>query len=152
MSRASTVMAFGACLAMMASACSPAPAATVVLPEVERVAVLVSASYPGRTAEEVESLLAEPLGQRLQGLAGLHETNLTAMQDTCAMILTFGNEIDQTTALDAVHQALADASYLPADLPHQPQISAYHSPERKDGQFPRLGALIQPTQKAKPTR
>lgn len=109
MSRASILMAALACLAMIASACSPAPAATVVLPEVERVEVLISASYPG-------------------------------------------HEIDQTTALDAVHQALADASYLPADLPHQPQISAYHSPERKDGQFPRLGALIQPTQKAKPTR
>jgi multidrug efflux pump subunit AcrB len=149
MTRLPIRMPFWVCLALVASACSSrsssSPAPTFVMPKVNvtGVKIKVTASYPGHTAEEVQKLLGAPLNEHLENLEGVDSKTLIALQDSCTVVLIFSHEVDEARALDIVQKALADTSYLPADLPRKPQASPYRHPP---------GSIFNSTQKTEPAR
>jgi multidrug efflux pump subunit AcrB len=85
-------------------------------PSVEWPIILVSASWPGASAEDVEQLIVIPIEQQLRTMTGLQQMNSTTRIGSTLIQMDFSFDTDMSQALDTVHDRIAQVRNLPADL------------------------------------
>jgi multidrug efflux pump subunit AcrB len=85
-------------------------------PSVEPPIILVNASWPGASAEDVEQLVTAPIEQQLRTLVGLQQMNSVSTQGSARIQLAFDFDADLSKALDTVSDRIAQVRNLPADI------------------------------------
>ena len=82
----------------------------------------VSVVWPGSSAEDVESLVTQPLEDQLQGLDELKSTSSTSREGLSRIILEFSESTDLSAAQDLVKDSISQVRNLPATS-ETPQVS-----------------------------
>ena len=91
-------------------------------PSVNFDVVLITASYPGTSPREVESLLVTPIERELKGIDGIKTTRSTSYPGTMQITIEIDPEYrDRSRLVSEVQQAINRAD-LPDDLPNDPVI------------------------------
>ncbi|MBU2097150.1 MAG: efflux RND transporter permease subunit, partial [Gammaproteobacteria bacterium] len=85
-------------------------------PSVEFPEILIRASWPGASAEDMEQLIVIPLEQQLRTLNELQQMYSTSTQGQANLNLQFTFETDLSKALDMVNDRVAQVRNLPADM------------------------------------
>ncbi len=98
-------------------------------PEVNFPRVLVTTSYFGNSAADIENLITRPLEKELMGMKGLDVVTSSSMQDFSIVLVEF--DFSVTDADDRVKDAVDKArSELPNDLTIEPQIEKFDVSEK----------------------
>ena len=85
-------------------------------PSVEWPNILISANWPGASAEDVEQLIVVPIEQQLRTLNELQQMYSTSTQGLATINLEFTFETDLSKALDMVNDRIAQVRNLPSDM------------------------------------
>lgn len=85
-------------------------------PSVEWPLILVSASWPSASAEDVEQLIVVPIEQQLRTMTGLQQMYSTTRIGSTLIQMEFSFNTDMSKALDTVHDRIAQVRNLPADM------------------------------------
>lgn len=101
-------------------------------PNFELDTISVSTTWPGASAEDVESAITIPLEQRLKNLDFLDEINSSSAPSVSGITINFEEDADISKALDQVKKAVEGFTNLPedADLPIVTQAVRYESVAR----------------------
>lgn len=94
-----------------------------VAPEINLTLLVVSASLPGATPEDVEALLTIPLENELKSVDGLDTVQSTSNNSFASVVMTFVRGIDKDRALADVEAALSRIGELPEDAT-EPRVEA----------------------------
>lgn len=98
-------------------------------PEVNFPQVIITTSYFGNSAADIENLITRPLEKELMGMKGIDEVSSSSRQDFSIIIAKF--DFSVTDASDRVKDAVDKARpELPDDLTIEPQIEEFDVSER----------------------
>jgi multidrug efflux pump subunit AcrB len=78
--------------------------------------VFIDVSWPGASAEDVETLLTDPIEQAVRNVNGLHEMTSRTENGSVSLRVQFDHGADMTVALDQVKQRVANIRNLPPDI------------------------------------
>jgi multidrug efflux pump subunit AcrB len=108
--------------------------------------VFVEVTWPGASAEDLESLVTSPIEQALRSLHALNEITSRSEHGYARILVRFDHGADITLGLDQVKQQVAGVRNLPAGI-EPPEIRRYVDLEpvavlqvSGDGQRGRAGA------------
>ncbi|ALO44826.1 efflux RND transporter permease subunit [Pseudohongiella spirulinae] len=85
-------------------------------PSVEWPYVLINASWPGASAEDVEQLIVIPIEQQLRTMPNLQQIASTSRQGSAGIEVEFMFSADLSRALDDVNDRIAQIRNLPPDM------------------------------------
>jgi len=79
--------------------------------------VVVEASYPGASPQDMEKLVIKPIEDQMDGVEGLDQLSATAQEGTAAVVVQFklGTNLD-LAAVDVQRRVDTARVYMPADL------------------------------------
>jgi len=75
-----------------------------MLPDIEFPSITVSASYPGASPKEVETLITEPIERAVSTVQGVEEVTSTSSEGSCSVSLHFAWGTDLTEAANDVRE------------------------------------------------
>ncbi len=97
------------------------------LPQVDFPTIMVSTGLPGASPETMASSVATPLERQFARIAAISEMTSTSTLGGCSITLQFDLSRDINAAARDVQAAIAAArSYLPANLPNNPNYRIYN--------------------------
>ncbi|OFE14066.1 hypothetical protein PHACT_09780 [Pseudohongiella acticola] len=85
-------------------------------PSVEWPGIIINASWPGASAEDVEQLIVVPIEQQLRTLVGLQQMYSSSTQGSASIRLEFSFDSDMGKIIDDVNDRIARVRNLPADM------------------------------------
>lgn len=85
-------------------------------PSVEWPLVIINASWPGASAEDVEQLIVIPVEQQLRTMVGLQQMYSTSTQGSANIRMEFSFDSDMGKVIDDVSDRIAQVRNLPADM------------------------------------
>ncbi|HDZ08793.1 efflux RND transporter permease subunit [Pseudohongiella sp.] len=85
-------------------------------PSVEWPGIIINASWPGASAEDVEQLIVAPVEQQLRTMVGLQQMYSTSTQGTANIRLEFSFDSDMNKVIADVTDRIARVRNLPADM------------------------------------
>ncbi len=94
-----------------------------VAPEINLTLLVVSATLPGATPEDVEALLTIPLENELKSVDGVDSVSATANSSSTSIVMTFVRGVQKDRALADVEAALSRLGELPEDAT-DPRVEA----------------------------
>lgn len=94
-----------------------------VAPEINLTLLVVSASLPGATPEDVEALLTIPLENELKSVDGVDSVSATANSSATSIVMTFVRGVEKDRALADVEAALSRLGELPQGAT-EPRVEA----------------------------
>ncbi|MEQ9005054.1 MAG: efflux RND transporter permease subunit [Pseudomonadales bacterium] len=86
--------------------------------------VFITVAWPGASAEDVETLVTDPIEQALRNLNELHELTSRTEHGSAFLNVQFRHDADMTLALDQVKQRVTNVRNLPADI-EPPEIRRF---------------------------
>ena len=92
-------------------------------PDVAAPEVFVTTPYPGNSAEDIESLITNPLEKEFKKISGIDEIKSTSKSGFSSIDVKFTFDVDPDKALEDVKDKIDDAmgdSDWPKDLPQNP--------------------------------
>lgn len=104
-------------------------------PEVAMSVVLVTASYPGASAEDIENLITNPIEDALGSLDNLDEMSSTSANSVSTIFLFFEEDIDMDEAEADVNAAINRITF--PDDATDPNIFAYNTSD-----FPMMQMIL----------
>ena len=93
-----------------------------IYPQIESSRIRVSVAYPGASPAEVEQGVCVHIEEALEGIVGLKEIRVDAIEGQASITLKLEDDIDRQNALDQVKAALDRISTFPQDA-EEPEIS-----------------------------
>jgi len=94
------------------------------MPEIDFPMFMISTTYPGTSAAEMENLITRPIETEIKGISGIDELSSQSLQDYSIIFIEFEVGVDDTQAYLDVQQALDNArANLPDDLPNEPEMN-----------------------------
>lgn len=78
--------------------------------------VFIEVSWPGASAEDVETLVTNPIEQAVRNVNGLRELTSRTRNGSVFVRADFAHDADMTLALDQVKQRVANIRNLPPDI------------------------------------
>lgn len=92
-------------------------------PEIVLPTIYVGTVYPGNSPVDIENLVTRPIEKELKSISGIKEVSSTSIQDYSTIIVEFNPDVEITTALTDVKDAVDKAKNdLPTDLDQDPNI------------------------------
>lgn len=85
-------------------------------PSVDWPGIIINATWPGASAEDVEQLIVVPIEQQLRTLVGLQQMYSTSTQGSASIRLEFTFDSDMGKIVDDVNDRIAQVRNLPADM------------------------------------
>lgn len=85
-------------------------------PEVKVPTIYVSTVYAGTSPTDMENLVAKPLEKQIKGISGVKKVTSNSIQDFCSVVVEFNTDMDVSTALQKVKDAVDKAK---PDLPEK---------------------------------
>ena len=93
-----------------------------IYPQIESSRIRVSVPYPGASPTEVEQGVCVHVEEALEGIVGLKEIRVDAIEGQASITLKLEEDIDRQNALDQVKAALDRINTFPQDA-EEPEIS-----------------------------
>ncbi|RME81741.1 MAG: efflux RND transporter permease subunit [Zetaproteobacteria bacterium] len=103
--------------------------------------VVISASYPGATPREVESLIIAPIEDELSGIDGIETIRSSAFSGFAQISIEIDPNYDDRSRLVSEVQRAVDRANLPDDMPADPVITEIKSEQAPILSFSVFGPL-----------
>ena len=73
-------------------------------PDIQETEIFVSSSYPGNTAEDIETLITNPLEEAFKGIQNVKEISSSSIENFSMITIEFNDEIDVNVAKQKVQE------------------------------------------------
>lgn len=94
-----------------------------LFPDIVMPTIMVQTVYPGNSPADIENLITRPIEKQIKSVKGIKNLNSTSVQDNSSIIVEFNTDVEVSTALQDVKDAVDKAkSDLPNDLDIDPMI------------------------------
>lgn len=92
-------------------------------PEVSLPTIYVGTVHPGNSPSDMENLITRPIEKELNSISGVDKIKSSSVQDFSTIIVEFDSDIEASTALQEVKDAVDKAkNELPSDLDNEPNV------------------------------
>ena len=75
-------------------------------PDIQETEIFVSSSYPGNTAEDIETLITNPLEEAFKGIQNVKEISSSSIENFSMITIEFNDEIDVNVAKQKVQEEI----------------------------------------------
>ena len=75
-------------------------------PDIQETEIFVSSSYPGNTAEDIETLITNPLEEAFKGIQNVKEISSSSIENFSMITIEFNDEIDVNLAKQKVQEEI----------------------------------------------
>ena len=75
-------------------------------PDIQETEIFVSSSYPGNTAEDIETLITNPLEESFKGIQNVKEISSSSIENFSMITIEFNDEIDVNVAKQKIQEEI----------------------------------------------